>query len=85
LETFTLILGLIAGILTTFAYLPQSIKTIKTRQTKDLSLPMIIMLEIGLISWLMYGILITSIPIIAANTFSIVLMTIILIMKLKHG
>ncbi|RPI19063.1 MAG: hypothetical protein EHM58_03355 [Ignavibacteriae bacterium] len=85
METFTLILGLTAGILTTFAYLPQTIKSIRSKQTKDLSLTMVLMIELGLICWLAYGILISSIPIILANTVSIVLMTIIIIAKLKHG
>jgi len=84
LDTFTLILGLTAAFLTTFAYLPQSLKAIRTKHTKDLSLPMILMLELGLITWLIYGILISSIPIIAANTISIVLMTIILYLKIKY-
>jgi len=77
------IIGLAAAFFTTFAYLPQSIRTIKTKQTKDLSLPMLLMLEIGLITWLIYGLIISSIPIIAANTVSIVFMTIILFMKLR--
>jgi MtN3 and saliva related transmembrane protein len=84
LDTFELILGLTAAALTTFAYLPQSIKTIRTKHTKDLSLVTIIMLEIGLICWLIYGLLITSVPVIAANTLSILLMTIILIMKIRY-
>ena len=84
METFTLVLGLIAATLTTFAYLPQSIKAIKTKHTKDISLPMVLMLEFGLITWLIYGILISSIPIIAANTVSIGFMTIILILKFKY-
>ncbi|MCX7877151.1 MAG: SemiSWEET transporter [Ignavibacteria bacterium] len=84
MENFTLILGLFAAALTTFAYLPQSLKAIKTRHTKDLSLTTIIMLEMGLISWLCYGILISSIPVIAANTISIIFMTIILYLKLRY-
>ncbi|MBN8585779.1 MAG: SemiSWEET transporter [Ignavibacteria bacterium] len=84
LETFTLALGLLAACLTTFAYLPQSIKAIRTKHTKDISFPMVIMLEAGLITWLSYGILINSIPIIAANTVSIVFMTTILILKIKY-
>lgn len=84
METFTLIIGLIAASLTTFAYLPQSIKAIRTRHTKDISLSMVIMLEIGLITWLTYGLLISSIPIIAANTVSIGFMTIILYLKIKY-
>lgn len=78
------IIGLVAAFFTTFAYLPQSIKTIRTKHTKDLSLNMIIMLETGLITWLIYGLLINSVPVIAANTVSIVFMTIMLIMKIKY-
>ena len=84
METFTLVLGLIAATLTTFAYLPQSIKAIRSKHTKDISLPMVLMLEFGLITWLIYGILISSIPIIAANTVSIGFMSIILILKIKY-
>lgn len=84
METFTLVLGLVAACLTTFAYLPQSIKAVRTRHTKDISFPMVIMLEFGLITWLTYGILIESVPIIAANTVSIVFMTIILTLKIKY-
>jgi MtN3 and saliva related transmembrane protein len=84
LDTIILIIGLVAAFLTTFAFLPQSLKAIKTKHTKDLSLPMVIMLEIGLITWLVYGLLISSIPVIAANTVSILLMSIILYLKLKY-
>ncbi|HEY3250393.1 MAG TPA: SemiSWEET transporter [Ignavibacteria bacterium] len=78
------IIGLFAAFLTTFAFLPQSIRTIRTKQTKDLSLPTIIMLEIGLISWLIYGLMTSSIPVIAANTVSILIMTLILILKIRY-
>lgn len=84
-DTIPTIIGLTAAFFTTFAFLPQAVKTIKTRHTKDLSLIMLIMTDAGLIFWLIYGIVITSIPIIAANTVSIALISTILIMKLKHG
>ncbi|MBZ0202094.1 MAG: SemiSWEET transporter [Ignavibacteria bacterium] len=75
---------MLAAALTTFAYLPQSLKAIKTKHTKDLSLPTLLMLEFGLITWLIYGLLIMSIPIIAANTVSIVFMSVILYLKIKY-
>ena len=84
MQHYILIIGLIAAFLTTFAYLPQSIKTIRTKHTKDLSLQTIIMLEFGLVAWLIYGLIISDIPIIAANTVSIIFMSIILYMKLKY-
>lgn len=85
MDTIALIIGLTAAFFTTFAFLPQSIKTIKTKHTKDLSLGMLIMTDIGLIFWLTYGIMASSVPIIAANTLSIALITTILIMKIKYG
>jgi MtN3 and saliva related transmembrane protein len=85
LETIATIIGLTAAFLTTFAYLPQSIKTIRTKHTKDLSLAMLVMIDVGLVFWLTYGIMISSIPVISANTVSIILITIILIMKIKYG
>jgi MtN3 and saliva related transmembrane protein len=84
-EILSTIIGFTAGFLTTFAFLPQAIKTIKTKHTKDLSLIMLILTDSGLICWLTYGILISSLPIIAANTVSIALITTILIMKIKYG
>jgi MtN3 and saliva related transmembrane protein len=81
---FATIIGFVAAFLTTFAFLPQSYKTIKTKQTKDLSFITLLMIEFGLVSWLIYGIMIASLPIIAANTVSILIMTIILILKIKY-
>ena len=85
MENFVLILGLFAAFFTTFAYLPQSIKTIRTKQSKDLSLYTLIMIEIGTIARFFYGLLISSIPVIAANTLSVILITTILILKIKYG
>ena len=84
-EHLILAIGLLAAFFTTFAFLPQSIKTIKTKHTKDLSLAMLIMLELGIISWLAYGIVKSDIPIIMANTVTFVFITITLIMKLRYG
>lgn len=81
----TLIIGLVAASLTTFAFLPQSLRAIKTKHTKDLSLPMLIMLEIGVVIWIIYGALISDIPLLAANLVSIIFVTITLVLKLKHG
>jgi MtN3 and saliva related transmembrane protein len=78
------VIGLVAASLTTFALMPQSIKAIRTRHTKDISYAMVIMLDCGLICWLTYGLLTNSLPIIAANTVSIVFATIILFMKIKY-
>jgi MtN3 and saliva related transmembrane protein len=84
LDTFSLVVGLTAAFFTTFAFLPQSIKAIRTKETRNLSLTMLIMIELGVIAWLYYGFLLSSIPIIAANTVSLVFLTLILILKIKY-
>jgi MtN3 and saliva related transmembrane protein len=80
-----LIIGLVAASLTTFAFLPQSIKAIKSKHTGDLSLITLVMLEIGIIIWIIYGYLDKDIPLIAANCVSFFFITITLILKIKHG
>lgn len=80
-----LITGLIAASLTTFAFLPQSIRALKSKHTADLSLPMLIMLEIGVLVWIAYGYLISDIPLLAANSVSLIFVTATLIMKIKYG
>lgn len=80
-----LLIGLVAASLTTFAFLPQSIKAIRSRHTGDLSLITLIMLEIGIIIWIVYGFLDSDIPLIAANCVSFFFITITLILKIRHG
>ena len=84
MKIFTII-GLTAGTLTTAAFLPQVIKTFKLKETKDISLWMYIILSGGIFLWLVYGLLIKDLPIIAANSVSIVLASIILFYKIKYG
>jgi len=77
--------GAIAALLTTIAFFPQVIKAHRTRQTKDLSLIMYVMLSIGLILWTTYGILLGQVPIIAANAVTLVLCLYIVFLKIKYG
>lgn len=81
----TLIIGLVAASLTTFAFLPQSIRAIRSRHTKDLSLPMLLMLETGVVIWIIYGFSINDLPLILANIISFIFVSITLIVKLKYG
>lgn len=78
------ILGLVAAVLTTGSFLPQAIKVIKTKHTKDLSLSMYLMFFIGVFLWLIYGYTINSVPIVLANGITLILSGIILYMKLKY-
>ncbi|HEU4683894.1 MAG TPA: SemiSWEET transporter [Nitrospira sp.] len=79
------ILGLVAGTLTTIAFLPQVLRTWRTKSAKDLSLPMLLSFTAGVLCWLVYGLLIGSLPIIAANGVTLVLAGLTLALKLKYG
>lgn len=82
--TSVTIIGMIGASLTTVAFLPQAIKTIRTKNTRDLSLGMFVLSEMGVVMWLTYGILIGDIPIIFANVITFFLISTIIIMKLKY-
>lgn len=81
----TELLGLIAGTLTTLAFLPQVIKTFKSRSAKDISLGMFILFSAGVALWLVYGIRLGAVPIIAANAVTLILSLAILVMKFWFG
>jgi len=82
--TLTNILGLVAAVCTTGAFLPQAIKVIVTQETKALSLIMYITLTFGIALWLIYGILKQDIPLIAANGVTLLFSSIILTIKMKN-
>ncbi|HSA84200.1 MAG TPA: SemiSWEET transporter [Patescibacteria group bacterium] len=79
------VIGIIAGTLTTASFLPQVLRIVKTKHTKDLSLPMYIAFVTGVAIWLVYGILLGSLSVILANSITLVLAGMILVFKLKYG
>ena len=79
-----MIIGILAAILTTLAGLPQLIKLIRTKKSKDLSLTMILMFVIGILLWLIYGIMLIDLPLIIANSFAIIIQSTILYYKFKY-
>jgi len=81
----TQIIGMGAACLTTCSFLPQAIKVIRTRQTKDLSLAMYVAFTAGVALWLAYGVLLGQWPVILANAVTLLLAAIILTMKIRHG
>ncbi|NDJ20878.1 hypothetical protein GS682_04305 [Nostoc sp. B(2019)] len=78
------ILGLAAASLTTIAFLPQMFKTWQTKSAKDVSFIMLITFMSGLSLWLIYGIYLQSLPIILANSVTLVFNFIILWLKIKY-
>ncbi|MGV0106469.1 SemiSWEET family sugar transporter [Nostoc sp. DSM 114167] len=82
---FTTILGLVAGVLTTLAYLPQLIKTWQSKSANDLSWSMLIILCVGIILWLIYGFSVHDIPLIAANIVTLLIASVILVLKIRYS
>lgn len=80
---FISVIGLVAAFLTTGAFVPQAVKTIRTKSTEDLSLATFAMMFTGTICWFTYGWLNQDLPIILANLIAIVLTGSILILKLR--
>ncbi|RXK87700.1 hypothetical protein EST62_06045 [Chlorobaculum sp. 24CR] len=79
----TELLGYAAGILTTFAFFPQALRMIRTRQARDVSMTWAITMTAGVFLWLCYGIMMHSLPMILANCVTLVLLFIILFFKIR--
>ena len=79
------IIGLVAAICTTSSFLPQVIKILKSKETKDISLLMYAILTAGLFLWLVYGVLLSDFPLILANGISFSLAMCVLVLKIRHG
>ena len=77
--------GYFAAILTTLAFLPQLIKTLKTRKAEDVSLVTLVMFLTGVLSWIIYGYKISSTPILIANIITFILNLLILIFKINFA
>lgn len=78
-------LGYIAATLTTAAFVPQALKTLRSRDTRALSLGMYLIFTVGIAFWLGYGLVLGSWPIILSNSLTLILAGIILVLKLRHG
>jgi len=78
------IIGYMAGTLGIIAFLPQVIKSWKTKSTRDISLGMFILLILSVSLWITYGFFIKNIPVISTNIFIGAMILIILFFKLKY-
>ena len=77
-------IGIVAAILTTSAFIPQVYKIYKEKKAQGVSLTMYLIMFIGVLLWLVYGILIGSIAIIIANSVTAILQLFVIIFKLKN-
>ncbi len=78
------IVGLVAAFCTTLSFLPQTFKTIRTKDTSGISLSMYALFTFGTLLWLLFGLLSNNIPIIAANFVTLIFAVIILYYKIKY-
>lgn len=78
-------LGYVAAVLTTVAFVPQALKTVRSRDTSGISLGMYVILTSGVALWLVYGLALSALPIILANSLTLPLAATILALKLRYG
>jgi MtN3 and saliva related transmembrane protein len=78
------IIGIAAGTLTTISFLPQLLRTIKTRSSRDLSVGMVCFFSAGIILWLVYGIMLRAWPVICANAVTLVLALLLLAFVIRY-
>jgi MtN3 and saliva related transmembrane protein len=76
--------GGLAGTLTTIAFIPQVMKTWRSGSAEDISLFMFLLFSTGVALWLIYGIAIGSVPVIAANAITLTLASSILVLKIRY-
>ena len=83
--TPTDLIGYIAMSLTTAAFAPQALHTLKTRDVSGISLAMYASFTVGVALWLVYGLLRGDWPIIVGNSITLLLALLILVLKLRYG
>ena len=77
-------LGLIAGLLTTTAFIPQVVKIYRTKSGKDISARMFSLFSAGIVLWLVYGIALRSLPLILSNAVTLMLSLTIIALKIRY-
>ena len=78
-------IGLVAGTLTSIAAIPQVLKTLKSRHVRDISIWQPLLLAFGVALWMIYGILISDLPLIVANITPLICNAVLTVMKVRYG
>ena len=79
------LVGMVAGICTTLAFVPQVLQVYRSRSAKDIALGMYAIFLSGVVLWLIYGVMIDAMPIIVANAVTMILAGAVLLAKLRFG
>ena len=83
MNTATLI-GLLAGSMTTTAWLPQVVKAFRTRSTQDFSFGWFALFGVGVVFWLVYGIAVSAVAVILPNALTLLLVLSLFTLKVRH-
>ena len=78
------ITGFSAAVLTTASFLPQAVKTIRTKNTGGISLFMYSLFALGTLLWLLFGLLSNNMPVTVANAITLIFAVIILVYKIRY-
>ena len=78
------IIGLAAALCTTTSFIPQAIKTIKTKDTSGISLSMYALFAFGTLLWFLFGLFSNNLPVVLANAVTLLFAVIILFYKVKY-
>ena len=78
------IIGYIAGIVIIISWIPQVVKSYKTKSVNDLSIMMVILILIGTVLWISYALLVKDKPVFAVNVVLTILISYILYLKIKY-
>jgi MtN3 and saliva related transmembrane protein len=79
------LIGIIAGLLTTVAFLPQAVKIWRSKSAKDVSLAMFVCFCAGIVLWVIYGFMLGALPVILANVVTLCIAATILVFKIRYG
>jgi len=82
--TIASIIGFIAGTLTTISFVPQVLKTFRSKRCDDLSWGMLLAFTTGVFLWLVYGVFLRSAPIMLANLVTVLLLVWLVVMKIRY-
>ena len=84
MQTFNELIGYSAAFLTTIAFLPQAHHSWTTRDLSGISLPMYSLFTAGVALWFVYGLYIESMPVVIANAITLILSSVVLVLKIKQ-
>ena len=78
------LIGYLAASLTTISFFPQAIKTLRSRDTRGISLRMYCLFTLGVVLWSIYGWVVGNGPVLFANLITLIPAIVVLTMKLSH-